>query len=209
MHSISLRRIASILNLANYKTFVNKQTVSSGITNLNTSFDKFNQSKDQAKDQKQANSFKEIYCFSKGERYFKLMYRVNMAYLYCNSVLFFFEVINPIFGKSMHSIVLAGGLLFGWGINSFLGSLINRTVKSIKYDSLSEKLVITFYDFNTESKPITVHHKDIVDLTISNIEGFHFFVNKQTGIKYYISLNHNVHHQNKQLLDRLFPTLLS
>jgi hypothetical protein len=76
----------------------------------------------------------------------KSIFRINMTFIYSNSILFFLELCDPMFGY-FHGLMLSIGLFTGWGLHGIIGSIVHKTIYRIYKIKGSDNIKIEYLGF--------------------------------------------------------------
>lgn len=69
-----------------------------------------------------------------------------MAYLYGNSLLFFFELCDPVYGY-FHGLMLSVSLLTGWLLHGVIGFIMHKTIHRIYKIKGSNNIYVEYLGF--------------------------------------------------------------
>ena len=157
---------------------------------------------------KSINITEEMYLFIDFQEKVVIAYRSNLFFLYGSSILLFLQIINPI-GGYFHSLMLAMTVAASWTSLFILNRLITAIANKISLininDTKQQMVKIEFLGFLSTPKTAFLNPNDIMAVTMSNLEGFHFFVNKTDNKKIYINLKLNEYYltPNQEVLAKL------
>lgn len=146
----------------------------------------------------------EIYNYKYASFNAKFLFHGSMTYFSANSLFLLEEIINPIFGKSMHIYTLAGSIISSGLFIIYIKSLFNKTVQSIEYNKENNKIKINFIEFINKKNSITIHKSDIIEFNNSNLEKFFFFKVKDNKYKYYINIASNSYFKYNKIINDIF-----